>query len=152
MCPPIEDCLRQAGDLAAGLIPGVATVHDATTLLTGRNQVTGESVGVLGRIVAFVGLVTPATGGELRAAGAMLGGGKKAVEDFLKNPGDWKRVGSFVEAATNRRARGGSSIQTIFERADGERVIEHTVVNKAGKVIDGPHPRPGFKPREGDLP
>jgi hypothetical protein len=73
------------------------------------------------------------------------------VRSFIDEPGAWKKVGSFVEAATNRRARGGASIQTIYENGDGARVVEHTVVDRAGHAIDGPHPRPSYKPRDGEI-
>ncbi|HUG39508.1 MAG TPA: RHS repeat-associated core domain-containing protein [Longimicrobiales bacterium] len=93
------------------------------------------------------------------AAGAFFAlpggkGGKAAralVGDFLDNPGNWNRVGAFIEAATNRRARGGASIQEIFENADGERIIQHTVVDRAGRAIDGPHPRPWYNPRVDEI-
>ena len=66
-CPP--DCgIKDAADLAAGLTPGVSTAVDATTVVTGRNPVTGEQVGVGGRLIAFAGLASPASGGEIRAA------------------------------------------------------------------------------------
>lgn len=67
------------------------------------------------------------------------------IRDAADNPGNWKVVGAFAEAATNRRARGGVSIQTIVENADGDRLVRHTVVDRAGKVIDD-HFRPMFKP------
>ena len=67
------------------------------------------------------------------------------MRDAADNPGTWKVVGSFVEAATNRRAKGGASIQTILENASGDRLVQHTVVSRTGKVLDD-HLRPMFKP------
>lgn len=60
--------MREVADVGVGFIPGVATVHDVSVLLTGYNAVTGDKVGVLGRVVAAVGVLTPLTGGELRGA------------------------------------------------------------------------------------
>ncbi len=81
-------------------------------------------------------------------------GGKAAavLKRFADSPGDFRRVGAFTEAATNRRARGGVSIQEVFENADGDQVIRHTVLDGAGNAIDGPHSRPFFKLRSEDIP
>jgi hypothetical protein len=40
----------------------------------------------------------------------------RLINDVSTNPQDWKVVGSFTEAATNRKAKGGVSIQTVFLR------------------------------------
>jgi len=57
----------------------VSTAHDATTLITGRNVVTGESVGAGGRLIAFAGLVTPANGPLIESLGRI---GKKLVNQL----------------------------------------------------------------------
>jgi RHS repeat-associated protein len=67
-CPPTCG-LEDAGDLAAGMTPGLSSVVDALTAFSGKNPITGESVGVSGRLIAFAGLITPAGGGEIRAGG-----------------------------------------------------------------------------------
>jgi hypothetical protein len=70
-CPP--DCdAREAADLAAGLAPGVSTGHDAVTLVTGKNYITGEDVGVGGRLIALAGLASPLSGGEIRASSKLV--------------------------------------------------------------------------------
>lgn len=111
--------------------------------MNGVTEATG--VNALGRAIDDGDAV--ATVGAL--AGALpvgkLGKGSALIRDALDNPSNWKTVGSFAEAATNRRARGGVSIQTIVENADGDRLVRHTVVDRAGKVIDD-HLRPIFKP------
>src|SRR5690606_39112926 len=33
---------------------------------------------------------------------------------------------------------------------EGQRTIQHTVLDRAGNVIDGPHPRPFYEPRVGE--
>jgi hypothetical protein len=140
----VGNAARAVADVAVGFTPGLSTAQDAVTVATGTNPVTGQDVGVLGQGVALAGLLTPASGGELRAGAAI-------VKDFIGNSSAWRRIGAFVEAATNRRARGGSSIQEIFENTAGDRVVQHTVVDKAGRAVDGPHPRPMYKPREGEI-
>jgi hypothetical protein len=67
------------------------------------------------------------------------------MKDVGNNPGAWRTVGSFVERAVNRKARGGISIQTIIENESGDRLVRHTVIDRAGKVIDE-HFRDFFKP------
>ena len=78
-------------------------------------------------------------GPEDRAAASLL------IKDATENPSAWHTVGAFVEEATNAKARGGVSIQSILENASGDRLVQHTVVSKAGEVIDS-HFRPFFKP------
>ena len=56
------------------MTPGLSTVLDAATVVTGKNLVTGEQVGMGGRALAFAGLVTPASGGELRGVGKIVAG------------------------------------------------------------------------------
>lgn len=50
----------------------MSTGVDAATLFMGKNPITGESVGGFGRVVAAVGLLTPASGREIRAAGKAI--------------------------------------------------------------------------------
>jgi RHS repeat-associated protein len=59
---------RRGGNLAAGIVPGVATIHDGATLITGRNWITEERVGLGGRVLAGVGVLTPVSAPELKAA------------------------------------------------------------------------------------
>lgn len=73
------------------------------------------------------------------------------INDATGNPEKWRTVSAFTEAATNAKAKGGVSIQTIVENEQGERLVRHTVLDKTGKVIDD-HFRPMFKPRDVDIP
>jgi RHS repeat-associated protein len=73
----------------------------------------------------------------------------RLIRDVSDNPSSWKVVGTFTEVATNKKAKGGVSIQTIVENEAGDRLVRHTVVDKSGKVIDD-HYRPMFKPRDVD--
>jgi hypothetical protein len=66
--------------------------------------------------------------------------------------GVWELVSAHAERATRRGARkSGVSIQEIYRNTvSGQRRITHTVVNDAGRVVDGPHYRPFYKPRVGE--
>jgi hypothetical protein len=65
---------------------------------------------------------------------------------------DWRIVSAHTERSIRRGGRqGGVSIQEIYENIlTGERIIVHTVLNDKGQVVDGPHTRPFFKPRDGE--
>ncbi len=100
--------------------------------------------------------------GELLAGAFLIGsslptpfgkggkGGSALLKKFVDSPDDFRLIGAFTEPATNRRARGGVSIQELFQNADGDQVIRHTVLDRNGNLIDGPHPRPFYKPRGGE--
>jgi RHS repeat-associated protein len=71
-------------------------------------------------------------------------------QDFLDNPDNWELWASHTEAAQNRAARGGTSIQTIYVNArTGDRLVWHTVLTESGRVLDD-HPRPYYKARDGE--
>ncbi|MGQ0765086.1 MAG: RHS repeat-associated core domain-containing protein, partial [Gemmatimonadota bacterium] len=67
-------------DLGASFLPGVSSGIDAATLLSGQNPLTGEDVGVVGRGIALTGLITPAGGGQIRAAGKTI---SRVTGDFV---------------------------------------------------------------------
>lgn len=72
------------------------------------------------------------------------------IDDFSANPSKWRSVSAHTEQATSHVARGGVSIQEIFENVEtGERVVRHTVFTSSGRVIDE-HLRPFYKPRVGE--
>jgi RHS repeat-associated protein len=58
-----------AVDLGAGLVPGLSTGIDVATAASGQNPLTGQSVGIAGRLIAVAGVFTPASGGQIRALG-----------------------------------------------------------------------------------
>lgn len=72
-CPPNCDAW-DAADLGVGFVPVASTVADVTTALTGRNQITGDDVGLFGRGVAIAGALTPLSGGQLRGIGKIVSG------------------------------------------------------------------------------
>jgi hypothetical protein len=106
---------------------------------TSRTELAITAAGVGAGIVGF--------GGGYGRAGREVA--SRLIRDASDNPRNWTTVGSFTEAATNKKARGGVSMQTIMENAAGDRVVRHTVRDKAGKVIDD-HFRPVYKARDVD--
>jgi RHS repeat-associated protein len=54
-------------DKVAPYIPILSTIQDATAVAT-RKNFSGEDVGKIGRLAALAGLLSPASGGELRSA------------------------------------------------------------------------------------
>jgi hypothetical protein len=81
--------------------------------------------------------------------------GRAALSELMKhaadNPGAWRAVGAFTEAATRKGLKGGTSIQMIIENAAGDQLIQHTLLDKTGNVVEQ-HFRPMFKPRDIDRP
>jgi len=75
--------------------------------------------------------------------------GKEALSALIRNatehPEAWKTVAAFVEGATNKAAKGGVSIERVVQNEAGQQLVEHTVLDKAGKIIDQ-HFRPMLKP------
>lgn len=80
------------------MVPIASTVHDLATLLTGRNAITDEDVGFGGRGVALVGLVTPASGGQVRG---LLKGGKYVLSEATQ-----RVARGYTNAALQRTYRG----------------------------------------------
>jgi hypothetical protein len=101
----------------------------------------------LGITAAGVGAGIVGFGGGYGRIGREAAG--RLIKDAADNPDNWRTVGSFTEAATSKKAKGGLSIQTIVENEAGDRLVRHTVVDKSGRVIDD-HYRPMFKPRDVD--
>jgi hypothetical protein len=56
-----------------------------------------------------------------------------------------------AEAATGKRAKGGTSLQEILVNVKtGERIVRHTVLSPSGRVLEE-HFRPYYKPRGGEV-
>jgi uncharacterized protein RhaS with RHS repeats len=67
-------------DLAAGFVPGLSTGIDVATAVSGENPLTGEQVGLSGRAIALVGVLSPASGGQVRG---LITGAKHALSEGL---------------------------------------------------------------------
>jgi len=152
MCTPFPECLFDAVAAWAARQGGVVG-EAALNIAAGANAVS-EAVGVnqLGAAVQSgdalsIGLAAAAFVPVGRGANAV---GRALVRDAIDNPSSWRVVGAFTEPATNRMARGGTSIQVVLENSSGQRITQHTVINQRGVPIDGPHYRPMYKARAGD--
>jgi RHS repeat-associated protein len=124
----------------------------SNTPTSGRKNF-GENLAALGADVAGA-LIPGVTGlgvGVRSIKGVAAGRARALIDDATTNPGRWRTISVHTEEATGRAARGGTSIQAVRENVQtGERLVEHTLVTKSGRVIDS-HFRPMYKPRAGDL-
>lgn len=131
---------REVADLGVGFIPGVSTVHDASVVLSGYNAVTGERVGIGGRFIAFAGMVTPASGGQIRGAWKLT---KEASGRVFQH----SRTGfKYVEHLTTRKGvfwsvdragHGGSAWKVFTEEATGLRWYRDA--DEYGDFLQGKH-------------
>ena len=71
--------------------------------------------------------------------------------DAAENPGAWRVIGAFTEAALSKGLKGGTSIQTVIENQAGDRLVQHTLLDRSGNVAEQ-HYRPMYKPRDVDRP
>lgn len=95
-------------------------------------------------VCAVIGSISPTAAGERTALSALM-------RDAEENPGNWRAIGAFTEEASSKAAKGGTSIQTILENKNGDRLVRHTVVKNNGEVLDD-HYRPMYKPRTAGQP
>ena len=123
-------------------------VYQAGKTLSDPNATTSDKAWASGGAIVG-GLGLPGPGSLYAKAGREVA--SRLIRDASNNPGNWKTVGSFTEAATNKKAKGGVSIQTILENQAGDRVVRHTVRDKSGKEIDD-HYRLMYKERDADRP
>jgi hypothetical protein len=63
-------------------------------------------------------------------------------DDLEANPADWESIRTESVPSTNRRNRGGSSVQELFRhRTSGEEIVRHTLLKPDGTLFDTPHYR-----------
>jgi RHS repeat-associated protein len=70
-----EECcqlLRNLASFGTGFVPIASEVNDVTTILTGRDVIAGEDVGIGGRFFAAAGIISP-VGGGAQVRGAVRG-------------------------------------------------------------------------------
>jgi len=62
------------------------------------------------------------------------------IKDYLANPEQWEVVKIEVVPSTNKRNRGGKSIQELLRhKGTGEDIVRHTVVKPNGRPFRQPH-------------
>jgi uncharacterized protein RhaS with RHS repeats len=136
-----------AAGASGGSVKRVATATASLALeLTGAVSVdehsraaAGGSNTAMAFLVLDLGVNAIPGGGEGKAALSRL------MKDASENPGAWHTVGAFVESAISKKAKGGLSIQRVIQNEAGDQLVEHTVIDKGGKVVEQ-HFRPMLKP------
>ena len=88
-------------DVAVGFVPGVSTVDDLVVVALGRS-LTGTQLGGIDRLASAIGLVTPASGGEIRAARHM-------IYELVDRSGVAKYVGRTMHEIARASAHGRNS-------------------------------------------
>jgi hypothetical protein len=68
------------------------------------------------------------------------------LKDYQADPGQWEVVRTESAPSTNRRNRGGLSVQELLRhKATGEEIVRHTLLKPDGTVFAAPHFRPDWK-------
>lgn len=156
LCTPWPECLTQGaanwgaqrgGAVGSAVLNGAAVANAASEAF-GINDF-GKAVGEGDAVGIGVGLASLVPVGR---AGAV---GKTALSALMKdaaqNPAAWKTIGAFTEAATRKGLQGGLSIQSVIKNQAGDRLVQHTLLDKAGNVVEQ-HSRPMYKARGVDIP
>ena len=130
------------------IAPVVSTLLEVTGLSAvdshAKEAAAGSRKG-LAMLAVDIGVYAIPGGGEGKAALSAL------MKDAAENAGGWRTIGAFTEAATSKGLKGGASIQRIIENEAGDRLVEHTLLDKSGGVVEQ-HLRPMYKPRDVDKP
>jgi hypothetical protein len=68
------------------------------------------------------------------------------IRDYEADPIQWEIIQTQMVASTNRRNRGGSSIQELLRhKITGEEMVRHTMFKPDGSLFAAPHFRPQWK-------
>jgi hypothetical protein len=68
------------------------------------------------------------------------------IKDYESNPAQWEIIRTEAVPSTNRRNRGGLSIQELLRhRTTGEQMVRHTLRRADGTIFAAPHFRPDWK-------
>jgi hypothetical protein len=68
------------------------------------------------------------------------------VKDYEADPSSWEVVETSTVPSSNKRNRGGLSVQErLRHKQTGEEVIRHTLLKPNGAVFAPPHLRPDWK-------
>lgn len=119
---------------AGGVLAPLGSTLLEATGLSSVDRAAKDAAG--GSALAMAGLILDI------GSSAVPGGrqGKTAVRELIRhatdNPGAWKTVAAFVERAVSKKARGGVSIQRVIQNEAGDQLVEHTLRDKAGNVIE----------------
>jgi len=68
------------------------------------------------------------------------------VQDYENDPTQWDIVKTEIKPSTNKRNRGGSSVQELLRHTNtGEELVRHTILKPDGSIFAAPHFRPYWK-------
>jgi hypothetical protein len=68
------------------------------------------------------------------------------VKDYQTDPTQWEVVQTETVPSTNKRNRGGSSVQELLRhKTTGEELVRHTLLKPDGTLFAAPHFRPSWK-------
>ncbi|MEA2560672.1 MAG: Pre-toxin [Acidobacteriota bacterium] len=157
----VEDIARTVADVATDFIPGVSNIKDAAIALTGVNPVTGEEVGIGGRILSGI-FAIPGLGNSVKyivKGGKLLGkalvriGQKigKPVWQFAQRVGPWtavkaRQVWSWVTERLGKNSKKAKPLEeegssTLLAQPGGLKTSEgRQVTSSKGKPGKPSHP------------
>lgn len=128
----LRAAITAVGDVGSDFTPVVSNIKDATIALTGRNPVTGERVGTVGRIASGI-FAIPVLGNALKyvAKGGRLAG--RALRWLGRTKlGGWvlAKAGTVWGALRGRKSR-----KLLLSQRQAAKELVAAVREKAGKVV-----------------
>jgi len=133
-------------DIGAGFVPGLASGVDGATLLTGEDPLTGEKSGLFGRVVALAGLVTPATGGEIKGAAGTLERLGAKIGRIASNHLNRRHL-SIAARELRGLQTGWDHVTEVREAAAGMR----NVIGRLNRMLGNPNLDPALRGQAEDL-
>jgi len=68
------------------------------------------------------------------------------IEAYEADPTPWEVIRTEVQPSTNRRNKGGTSVQELLRhRITGEEMVRHALRRPDGSLFAAPHFRPNWK-------
>ncbi len=68
------------------------------------------------------------------------------LREIMDNPSDWEITNRSIEKSSNKRNKGGLSIEEeITNKVTGRKIYQHTLVRPDGGLYEAPHYRPYSK-------
>ncbi len=68
------------------------------------------------------------------------------IKDYEADPTQWEVIQTETTPSTNRRNKGGTSVQELLRhRVTGEEIVRHSLLRPDGQAFRLPHFRLGWK-------